>query len=124
MLKKENSTKMKSSIFFKIFPGRLLLGLFCSCEEELTEITPIEAPTNLVVTATVAQDGSGIVVFNAEASGVMVYHFYPGVSPTERPVVSSTGDLEFAYRSSGDYTVNVVAYGPGGAAVGKRHGNK
>lgn len=108
---------MKSKILIQIFALLLLAGLFPACEEDLSEITAIDAPTNLVLTANVAQDGSGLVNFEASAEGAMIYHYYLGQSAVERPVVSSSGDLQHAYRSSGDYIVNVVAYGQGGAAT-------
>ncbi|WP_170110174.1 glycoside hydrolase family 16 protein [Flavilitoribacter nigricans] len=108
---------MKSKIYFNMFFLLLLTAIFPACEEDLSEIAAINAPTNLMLTASVMQDGSGLVNFDASAEGAMVYHYYLGVSAGERPVVSSDGNLDYAYRSSGDYTVNVVAYGPGGAAT-------
>lgn len=94
----------------------LLLG-FGACEEELSTLEVPVAPSDLVLTANVAQDGSGQVVFEASADGAMVYHYFLGVSENERATVSPTGDLEYTYRSSGAYTARVVAYGPGGTAT-------
>ncbi|GAB5555178.1 MAG: hypothetical protein Sapg2KO_47690 [Saprospiraceae bacterium] len=93
----------------------LFLALLAwSCEEDLTQIDDITAPSNLSVNTTVSQDGSGNVEIDAAANGALIYHFYPGVSPTERPEVNSSGKFDYAYRTSGDYTIKVVAYGPGG----------
>lgn len=93
----------------------LFLALLAwSCGEDLTQIDDITAPSNLSVNATVSQDGSGNVEIDAAANGALVYHFYPGVSATERPEVNSSGKFDYAYRTSGDYTIKVVAFGPGG----------
>lgn len=87
-----------------------------SCQEEVGTIGDLSAPKDLSVTANVNEDGSGIVNFNANAEGSIVYHYFLGVSDTENPTVSSDGNLMAVYRSSGDYTVRVIAYGPGGIA--------
>lgn len=108
---------MRSIKFLKITAFFLFLLGFGACEEELSEIEALVAPTNLTLNATVAQDGSGMVSFDANADGAMVYHYYLGVSENERPTVSPTGNLDYAYRSSGFYTARVVAYGPGGTAT-------
>ena len=93
----------------------LFLALLAwSCEEDLSQIDDITAPSNLTINTVVAQDGSGNVEIDASATGALVYHFFPGVSASERPEVNSSGKFQYAYRTSGDYTIKVVAYGPGG----------
>ena len=108
---------MKSNINLNLFFLSLLTLIFPACEEDLSQIAAMNAPTNLLLRADVAQDGSGLVIFDASAEGAMIYHYYLGLSAGERPVVSNSGELEYAYRSSGDYTVSVVAYGAGGVAT-------
>lgn len=93
----------------------IILGFF-SCEEELTQLGDVQAPTNLDAVIEVSEDGSGIVTVMANADGAIVYHVYFGVGENESPTVSSNGDITYVYRSSGDYTIQVVAYGPGGGA--------
>ena len=108
---------MNSIKYLKIFTLFLfLVGLF-ACEEELSEIEALVPPTNLVLNTNISQDGSGLVSFSASADGAMVYHYFFGLSDNEKATVSSTGELEYAYRSSGNYIVRVVAYGPGGTAT-------
>lgn len=91
----------------------LMLGL-ASCQDDLAEIGDLVAPTNLVVTVDVAEDGSGLVELNMLADGAIIYHFYPGISETEQPIASSSGQLEYSYRSTGVYLARMVAFGPGG----------
>lgn len=108
---------MKSIKYIKVFAILLCFFSIFGCEEELSEIEAIDAPTDLTLDATVSQDGSGIVSLSANANGAMVYHYFLGLSENEKASVSSTGKLDYTYRSSGAYTVRVVAYGPGGSAT-------
>lgn len=94
-----------------------LLGLLVvSCQDEIGDIGDLNAPMNLQVNAEVMEDGSGIVDFDASADDALVYHYYFGVSENESATVSKDGKIRNIYRSSGDYTVKVIAYGPGGIA--------
>lgn len=95
----------------------LLSAFSFACEEELQQVADITAPGNLQISAEVSQDGSGRVDFNASAADAMTYHFYFGVSDTEKPIVVPGGKTTFAYRASGVYIVRVVAYGAGGIAT-------
>jgi len=94
----------------------LLVGLV-GCQEEISKIGDLEAPKNLTASATVNPDGSGMVNFDANADGAIVYHYFLGISDTENATISGDGKLAAIYRSSGDYTVKVIAYGPGGIAT-------
>jgi len=94
----------------------LIIGLV-GCQEKISEIGDLSAPTNLTASADVNADGSGMVNFDASADGAIVYHYYLGLSDTENATVSGDGKLTAIYRSSGDYTVRVIAYGPGGVAT-------
>lgn len=104
---------------FKFYQLFLLLGIIVSitsCREDLSEIGDLTAPTNLTVAADVADDGSGIVNFNATADDAIVYHYFFGTGVNETPTISSNGSIQQVYRSSGDYDVKIIAYGPGGVA--------
>lgn len=94
----------------------LLIGLV-GCQEKIGEVGNLEAPKNLTASATVSPDGSGMVNFDANADGAIIYHYFLGLSDTENATVSGDGKLAAIYRSSGDYTVKVIAYGPGGIAT-------
>ena len=102
---------------FKIFQFFLFVGILASvssCREDISEIGDLTAPTNLNVVANVSDDGSGIVNFSATADDAMIYHFFFGTGSNETPTISSNGTIQQIYRSSGDYDVKVIAYGPGG----------
>lgn len=91
----------------------LFVGLM-GCEEELGELGQLSAPSNLSVTANVSTDGSGQVVFSANADGAQTYHFYFGLAEGEGPTLVPSGDLTYFYRTSGTYMARVVAFGSGG----------
>jgi len=95
----------------------LLLTGILGCQEEIREIGNLEAPKNLTVSTSVNPDGSGIVNFDANADGAIIYHYFLGLSDTEDAVISGDGNLQAVYRSSGDYTVKVIAYGAGGIST-------
>ena len=94
----------------------LVLGLV-GCQDKIGDIGDLQAPSNLTASAVVSPDGSGMVNFDANADGAIVYHYFLGISDTENATVSGDGKLAAIYRSSGDYTVKVIAYGPGGIAT-------
>ena len=95
----------------------LLLTGILGCQEEIREIGNLEAPKNLTVSTSVNPDGSGIVNFDANADGAIIYHYFLGLSDTEDAVISGDGNLQAVYRSSGDYNVKVIAYGAGGIST-------
>ncbi len=94
----------------------LLFGMI-GCQDDISQVGDLEAPKNLTVSAAISPDGSGMVNFDANADGAIIYHFFLGLSDTENAVISGDGNLQAIYRSSGDYTVKVIAYGPGGIAT-------
>lgn len=98
-----------SLIVFALFFGS------CNSEDELVLSQP-ELPGEVSIASTVSTDGSGLVSLSAQASNAMVYHFYFGIGAAEVPTVSYSGEIDYTYRASGDYTVRVVAYGEGGIA--------
>lgn len=94
----------------------LLIGLV-GCQDEIGQIGNLDSPKNLTASAVISPDGSGIVNFDANADGAIIYHYFLGLSDTENATLSGNGELTAIYRSSGDYTVKVIAYGPGGVAT-------
>lgn len=88
-----------------------------ACQEEIGSISDLGAPTNLEVSAVVSPDGSGIVDFAATSTGAIIYHYYFGIGDNENPTVSSNGNIRQIYRSSGNYNVRVIAFGPGGIST-------
>lgn len=64
------------------------------------------APTNLTVTATVAQDSTGNVTFAATATNAVTYDFDFG-NGVIQTITSGAGT--YKYSASGNYTINVIA---------------
>ncbi len=112
------------NIFLKLtFVMALCAGLF-SCAEDDYDIGEISSPTNLQVDAAVVGqsgempngDGSGQVTFNATADGAMTYKY---VFENGSSATTSSGVYTHQFSETGTktYTVNVIAYGPGGTAT-------
>jgi beta-glucanase (GH16 family) len=101
----------------------LSLVFASACSNDDYDIGEIAAPTNLQVeTDVVGQsddmpdgDGSGAVTFNATADGAMTYKYVFGNGSS---VTSSSGVYTHQFSETGTkiYTVNIIAYGPGGTA--------
>ena len=101
----------------------LSLVFASACSNDDYDIGEIAAPTNLQVeTNVVGQsedmpdgDGSGEVTFNATADGAMTYKYVFGNGSS---VTSSSGVYTHQFSETGTkiYTVNIIAYGPGGTA--------
>lgn len=106
---------MKKFHIYSIIIIAISLGVW-GCAEDIPEIDPLVVPTNLVLDATVSEDGSGLVTFNSFADNALVYHFYLGLGSSETPTLSQDGKLSYNYKQTGDYTVQVVAYGTGGVS--------
>ncbi|HYG38468.1 MAG TPA: glycoside hydrolase family 16 protein [Cytophagales bacterium] len=85
----------------------LIFIFLLGCKKDDTE-NPVK-PSDLVIEATVSNDGSGLVSFSALAKNAAYYNYYFGVSATEAPVKSTDGNASFTYTTSGDFTVKVVA---------------
>lgn len=88
-----------------------------SCKEDLPTLDGLVTPSNVSLQANITTDGSGLVTFNAAANNTITYHFYFGTSANERPVVSTNGELTYAYKASGTYIARVVAFGAGGLSA-------
>ena len=112
------------NIFFKILFVIALSAGFQSCVEDDYEIGEITAPTNLQIEAEVVGqseempngDGSGKVNFYATANSAMTYKFIYGDGFTD---VSADGKVSHPFNTNGvnDYTISVIAYGPGGTST-------
>ncbi|MBZ9630865.1 family 16 glycosylhydrolase [Salegentibacter sp. LM13S] len=101
----------------------LSLVFASACSNDDYDIGEIVAPTNLQVeTNVVGQsedmpdgDGSGEVTFSATADGAMTYKYVFGNGSS---VTTSNGVYTHQFSETGTkvYTVNIIAYGPGGTA--------
>ena len=107
---------MNANRILSLISCLLIIGVF-SCEEEDFRLDPLVTPTDLVVDAQVAEDGSGLVEFSATANNALTYHFYFGLGASELPTAVASGKISKAYRTSGDYQVRVIAYGTGGVST-------
>ncbi|MAN26192.1 MULTISPECIES: glycoside hydrolase family 16 protein [Mesonia] len=103
----------------------ILATCFYGCEEEY-EFGDVEAPSNLTLEATVLNtseefpygDGSGEVMFNAQADNAITYEYFYGDNTSE---IVSDGKVTYGFKSTGvhDYIVTVIAKGPGGSSTSK-----
>ena len=99
----------------------MFIILAVSCQDDDQTFGDITAPTNLTITATVANatdedpygDGSGVVSFNAQADNAIGYKFLFG----DNSSMLSTGSAEHVFSQPGinSYVVTVIASGAGGS---------
>ena len=85
------------------------ITLFSGCGSDGDD-PELQAPTNLVVNATVSTDGSGEVTFAATADGETYYEFAFGDAAFFTPQNVRNGSVVHVYEESGDYTVTVKAF--------------
>jgi hypothetical protein len=92
----------------------LLLGMV-SCQEDDLGLDTIMVPSNLNVSTSITDDGSGLVTFTTTASNAITYHYNFNDGST---IVSPSGVYTHQFSDTGlnTYTVNVVAYGAGGTS--------
>ncbi len=102
----------------KIIFSLMMLFIINGCQEEIPELEALYVPTDLGVVVNVADDGSGLVNFQATASEALNYHFYFGNSDGEDAYVSSNGVASNTYKKTGTntYLVKIVAFGTGGVS--------
>lgn len=101
----------------------LSLVFASACSNDDYDIGEITAPTDLQVETTIAGqsddmlegDGSGEVTFTATAQGAMTYKFI-FENGTEITTASGSYTHQFSETGTKIYTVNIIAYGPGGTA--------
>ncbi|MGY5850036.1 family 16 glycosylhydrolase [Salegentibacter sp. F14] len=101
----------------------LLLVFTSACSNDDYDIGEISAPTELQVETDIAGqsddmlegDGSGEVTFTATAQGAMTYKF---VFENGTTITTASGVYKHQFSETGTkkYTVNIIAYGPGGTA--------
>lgn len=95
------------ALIFLVFPG---------CKEDEGTLNPLTAPSELKVKTDISKDGSGVVSFSASAENALTYHYFFGISDTEKQTLSNSGEITYVYKASGKYDVRVVAYAAGGVA--------
>lgn len=81
-----------------------------SCKKSESTPETSKAPTNLMVTANVSENGSGNVVFNATAANAVSYDFEFGDGSVK---TATNGSVSYQYTEPGTvtYTVQVTAKG-------------
>jgi beta-glucanase (GH16 family) len=114
----KNILKIKSTILVL-----LLSMVVVSCVDDDFEFGELTTPANLSVSAEVVGqneenpygDGSGEVVFQASADGAINYKY---VFENGSSIMAPGGEYTHQFSETGTkiYTVNVIAYGPGGTA--------
>ncbi|MFD0977125.1 glycoside hydrolase family 16 protein [Salinimicrobium gaetbulicola] len=112
---KNNLINIALSVFMLVF--------YTSCVDDDFEFGELTTPSNLSVSAEVVGqseenpfgDGTGEVIFNASADGAMTYKY---VFENGSSVITPSGVYSHSFSQTGTkvYTVNVIAYGPGGTA--------
>lgn len=104
---KDKLREMKGNnfLFKNCVWAMLMITLNISCKKEAKAIEP----TNLQLTASVSNDGSGRVDFVATATDASRYLFSFGQG-TNESIRSNDGKAYTIYNESGIYTVKVVAY--------------
>lgn len=89
-----------------------LFGVF-SCNKTGSEPVSV-VPENLTLTVDNLNDGSGQIIVTAKADNAFSYELYPNEKNGADPVVDKSGNLEYRYSTSGDYTIEVRAVGNAG----------
>lgn len=90
----------------------LFLVISASCDR-VVESPEEFPPSNLLLTATIATDGTGKVTFQATADNASSFDFYFGEASMPA-VTSKEGKAEYTYSSSGTYTAKVIAFNMAG----------
>lgn len=106
---------MKKNFIYIVF---LIVTISYGCQDDESSFGSLEAPTNLEVAVSVANDQSGNVTIIPTADNAINFHviFMENSDPV---VVSESGrQANFRY-GPGEYTqvITVIAYGPGGSAT-------
>jgi len=90
--------------------------LFMACSKTSTPPPAVITPSNLVIKATVSQDGTGSVDFKATAENAVSYKFEFGNGDIKD---APSGIITYKYTKQGTltYTVKVTAYSTSGKTV-------
>ena len=96
----------------------VLLVINTSCKKSKSGGEAVKAPTDLVVTANISQDGSGNVVFNASAQNASIYDFEFGNGTVK---TGTNGSVTHQYTQAGTitYKVQVTAKGANNLSIKK-----
>ena len=89
----------------------LLITVFISCSKAQSPTPDDSAPTGLTIKATVSDDNSGNVSFEAKAVNAVDYEFDFGNGVYKS---TATGMITYKYPQAGNYTVKVLAKSAGG----------
>ncbi|HET8829984.1 MAG TPA: family 16 glycosylhydrolase [Pelobium sp.] len=95
-----------------------LLIINTSCKKSTSGGEAVKAPSDLLVTANVSQDGSGNVVFNASAQNASIYDFEFGNGTIK---TGTNGSVTYQYTQPGTitYKVQVTAKGANNLSIKK-----
>ena len=83
------------------------------CDDNSGPAVNPDDPANFTLGVFVFEDESGTVAINAFADNATEYHFFMD-DGDENPIIKTTGDLEYTYVRSGNYDIEVRAYGASG----------
>ncbi|SKC89562.1 family 16 glycosylhydrolase [Ohtaekwangia koreensis] len=97
--------RLKASFTYILIAMVVCMG--CGGDNEDQQLT---LPSNLQVSVTVSDNGSGLVSVAASATNVNFYTIYFGESTSETPLKVTDGKATHTYASSGTYTVLVQAH--------------
>ncbi len=87
-----------------------LVFLFAACTDDVIQDNE---PTNLVVEITLSETEAGLAIIQATADNTIEYQFLVGPDPN--PVaVNTTGYFEHTFLQSGNYPIEIRAYGQSG----------
>ncbi len=98
----------------------LLLSFLCftiSCGEDDGNVSV--DPSNLQVSTSISDDGSGLVTIDATAENVTSFDFQSGEVLDQVDLVNSDGKFTYNYSETGIYSAVVRAYGESGRFVRK-----
>jgi len=109
------NTIMKSQIYFLTLLFTLCLTS-CGSSDDSDSQGNSDDPSDLSVSFTVAEDGSGEVTVDASANNAILYEFNMGTSDNAKGS-SETGIFTYTYETTGQYFIEVKAYGNSGRFV-------
>lgn len=96
----------------------LLLGTI-SCSKNSTPDPSLQDPQNLSLEINVSADGSGDIEIIAKADYTIEYQFYLGEPSNNDPSTNTSGLLKYTYATTGNYLIEVRAYGASGKYIRK-----
>jgi beta-glucanase (GH16 family) len=97
--------RLKAAFAYILFGMMVMTG--CGGDDEEQTLT---LPSNLQVSVTVSDNGTGLVSVTASATNTNFYTIYFGESSSETPVKVNDGKATHTYTTSGNYIVKVQAH--------------